>query len=68
LYELAIIEHELKEDKQAIQLLRSMIKKFPNHNSIIQAKALLKTIQADQVTTHVTKPEPKTKLETTETK
>ena len=68
LYELAIIEHELKEDKQAIQLLRSMIKKFPNHNSIIQAKALLKTIQADQVTTHVTKPEPETKLETTETK
>ncbi|RUM76606.1 MAG: hypothetical protein DSZ14_03965 [Candidatus Thioglobus sp.] len=61
LYELAIIEHELKEDKRAIQLLKSMIKKFPNHNSIIQAKALLKTIQADQVTTDVTKPEPEVK-------
>ena len=59
LYELAIIEHELREDKQAIQLLRSMIKKFPNHNSIIQAKALLKTIQAEQVKTHIAKPEPK---------
>ncbi|SFV80728.1 TPR repeat containing exported protein; Putative periplasmic protein contains a protein prenylyltransferase domain [hydrothermal vent metagenome] len=68
LYELAVIEHELKEDKRAIQLLKSMIKKFPNHNSIIQAKALLKTIQADQVTKDVTKPESKTKLETTVTK
>ena len=68
LYELAVIEHELKEDKRAIQLLKSMIKKFPNHNSIIQAKALLKTIQADQVTTDVTKPESKIKLETTVTK
>ena len=68
LYELAVIEHELKEGKRAIQLLKSMIKKFPNHNSIIQAKALLKTIQADQVTKDVTKPESKTKLETTVTK
>ena len=68
LYELAIIEHELKEDKRATLLLKSMIKKFPNHNSIIQAKALLKTIQADQVTKDVTKPESKTKLETTVTK
>jgi len=70
LYELAVIEHELKKDKQAIQLLKSMIRKFPNHNSIIQAKALLKTIQEDRVTTHVDKPKPEsgTKLETTVTK
>lgn len=61
LYELAIIEHELKEDKQATQLLKSMIKKFPDHRSIVQAKELLKTIQAEQTTNSVAKPE--TKLE-----
>ena len=48
LYELAMIHHELKETKEAEQLLESMIKKFPNHNSIFQAEALLKSIQAPE--------------------
>ncbi len=61
LYELAIIEHELKEDKKATQLLKSMIKKFPDHRSINQAKELLKTIQKQQTANPVAKPEVKSK-------
>lgn len=69
LYELAIIKHELKEDKQAVHLLESMIKKFPDHSSIAQAKELLKTIQTEQkqqTTNSVAKPE--TKLEASKAK
>lgn len=66
LYELAIIEHELKEDEQALQLLELMVRKFPDHRSINQVKALLKTIQENQVVSTVAEPQPK--LETTEVK
>ncbi len=66
LYELAIIEHELKEDEQALQLLELMIRKFPDHRSINQVKALLKTIQENQVVSTVAEPQPK--LETIEVK
>jgi len=48
LYELAMTHHELKETKEAEQLLESMIKEFPNHESIFQVKASLKSIQAPE--------------------
>jgi len=67
MHELAIIHHEIKDDKKAVELLKLMIKKFPNHNSIFQVKALLKEIQtpeAEEVV--VIDAEPKT--ETTDTK
>lgn len=46
LYELATIYHEAKDYDKALVQLTSMIKKFPNHNSIFQAQALLQDVQA----------------------
>ena len=46
LYELATIYHESKDYDKALMQLTSMIKKFPNHNSIFQAQALLQDIEA----------------------
>jgi tol-pal system protein YbgF len=74
MHELAIIHHEIKDDKKAVELLELMIKKFPNHNSIFQVKALLKEIQTPEVEAEVeeevvaTDAKPKTETETTDTK
>ena len=71
---MAIIHHEIKDDKKAVELLELMIKKFPNHNSIFQVKALLKEIQTPEVEAEVeeevvaTDAKPKTETETTDTK
>lgn len=46
LYELSVIEHELGGNQVAIQLLASIIRKFPNHKTAIQAQALLEIIQS----------------------
>ncbi|MBT5286443.1 MAG: tol-pal system protein YbgF [Candidatus Thioglobus sp.] len=44
LLELSIVHAELGEKNQAVTLLQSMIKKFPNHNSSIKARKLLRFI------------------------
>lgn len=46
LYELATIYYEAKDYDKALVQLTNMIKKFPNHNLIFQAQALLQDIQA----------------------
>jgi tol-pal system protein YbgF len=70
MHELAIIHHEIKDDKKAVELLKLMIKKFPNHNSIFQVKALLKEIQTPEVEVveDVVVIDAEPKAETTDTK
>ncbi len=70
MHELAIIHHEIKDDKKAVELLKLMIKKFPNHNSIFQVKALLKEIQTPEVEAveDVVVIDAEPKAETTDTK
>ncbi len=53
LYELALIQHQLKDNAAAMQLLTTMIKKFPTHKSIFQAKALLTQLQDADLATDV---------------
>ncbi len=46
LYELAFVHYQLKNNQAALALLKTMIKKFPNHRTTTNAKDLLLTIEA----------------------
>ncbi len=45
LYELALVQNKLGEKQAALQLLQTLVKKFPNHDIVVTAQDLLTSIK-----------------------